>query len=293
MSSPSSVKRRRLNNATNTLSKPFVSPMRNRKVEQTPLKENANAINILHTPYTPSTLAHTVQSALSQSPGKPAKTSRALHSQTTPLRKQDTFTSRLKRTNPEEIAAQKGCTALELQIKSVKNDIDTLEQAAQITKSDKETELDELALKWRLAAQSVAEELFGTVKERVCRMGGVAAWRESEKAKYDRANGQGDFAPDPEETKDDDADCEFDSQGEELPEEEQEFRKSEKRRARKEAEDAADVPERDEAQSGGMTRVWQETGQDDDAFTMDMMLRSLNIELNVIGYDKEAQRWVA
>jgi hypothetical protein len=28
------------------------------------------------------------------------------------------------------------------------------------------------------------------------------------------------------------------------------------------------------------------------AFTMDMMLRSLNIELDKIGYDKHAQRWV-
>jgi len=26
-------------------------------------------------------------------------------------------------------------------------------------------------------------------------------------------------------------------------------------------------------------------------FTMDMMLRSLNIELKVIGYDKRGQRW--
>lgn len=34
-----------------------------------------------------------------------------------------------------------------------------------------------------------------------------------------------------------------------------------------------------------LTVLWQ-------AFTMDMMLRSLNIELGVIGYDKHAQRWV-
>ena len=31
---------------------------------------------------------------------------------------------------------------------------------------------------------------------------------------------------------------------------------------------------------------------DDEGFTMDMMLKSLNIELDVIGFDKEAQRWV-
>lgn len=30
---------------------------------------------------------------------------------------------------------------------------------------------------------------------------------------------------------------------------------------------------------------------DDDSFTMDMMLKTLNIDLALIGYNKEAQRW--
>ena len=72
-------------------------------------------------------------------------------------------------------------------------------------------------------------------------MGGVAAWREGEKRKYDRSNGLGDFAQESEQ--DDDADCEFDSQGEELPEAEQEHRKREKRRLKQEALDAADSRE--------------------------------------------------
>jgi len=32
-------------------------------------------------------------------------------------------------------------------------------------------------------------------------------------------------------------------------------------------------------------------GADDDSFTMDMMLKTLNIDLQLIGYNKEAQRW--
>jgi len=28
------------------------------------------------------------------------------------------------------------------------------------------------------------------------------------------------------------------------------------------------------------------------SFTMDMMLRSLNIDLEVIGYERDAQRWI-
>jgi Swi5-dependent recombination DNA repair protein 1 len=99
-------------------------------------------------------------------------------------------------------------------------------------------------------------------------MGGVGAWRESEKKKYDRANGIGEFEPEAEES--DDADCEYDSQGEELPEEEVEYRKSEKRRLRQEALDAADLPAVEERQDatdgsgGGRTRVWEEKGEDDD-----------------------------
>ena len=95
-------------------------------------------------------------------------------------------------------------------------------------------------------------------------MGGVAAWRESEKNKYERSNGLGEFNQ--EEEADDDADCEFDSQGEELPEEEQEWRKKEKARVKKERQEAMeDEGGGDEVQEGaGKTQVWQEAGNDDD-----------------------------
>jgi len=36
----------------------------------------------------------------------------------------------------------------------------------------------------------------------------------------------------------------------------------------------------------------QDDGADDDSFTMDMMLKTLNIDLEVIGYDKTGQRWI-
>ena len=98
-------------------------------------------------------------------------------------------------------------------------------------------------------------------------MGGVAAWREGEKRKYDRSNGLGDFAQEPEQ--DDDADCEFDSQGEELAEAEQEHRKREKRRLKQEAVDAADSPGREFTEAGsGKAEIWQEPGNDDDVSTL-------------------------
>jgi Swi5-dependent recombination DNA repair protein 1 len=202
---------------------------------------------------------------------------------------------------------QKEITLLELQIKAVRNDIDALNQAAKYTSDSTDNDLEELAVKWKLASQAAAEEIFGSVKERVNRMGGVEAWRDSEKQKYERSNGIGEFA---EPEVEDDADCEFDSQGEELPEDEQEYRKKEKRRLRYEAIEAADVDERVVEDQTGPKQVWQQTGSDDDvsmkqiemhlahtdglqSFTIDMMLQSLNIELHVIGYDREGQRWVS
>lgn len=76
-----------------------------------------------------------------------------------------------------------------MQIKSVRNDIDALTQAAKYMSDSTDSDLEDLALKWKLASQAAAEEIFGSVKERVNRMGGVQAWRDSEKQKYERSNG--------------------------------------------------------------------------------------------------------
>ncbi|KAI7250781.1 hypothetical protein D0864_12644 [Hortaea werneckii] len=297
MSSPLSVKRRKFNDANKTLKKPFVSPLRNASAQRPPVKEDHQPGNA---PYTPSTLAHTVTAAerdttqknnSTASNSNPATPAALTKSQS--LHKRPGFTTSSRRADPAELAAQKALTSLELQIRTLRTDIDALKQSNQISTSNTDAELEQLTEKWRLASQQASEELFGHVKERVCRMGGVAAWRESEKQKFERSHGMGAFAPEPEES--DDADCEFDSQGEELPEKEQEFRKAEKRRVKQEALDAADLPSAMEQQmggsKGGKKMVWQEDVKDDDSFTMDMMLRSLNIELDVIGYDKSAQRW--
>lgn len=262
MSSPLPSKRRRLNDSLSTLSKPFVSPLRTSrtsKPERVPLQQNHNAANLL---YQPSVLAHTIQAIPSfPTTSTISKPTSFTPAKSTPARKQPPFSTSAKRTDPAEHAAQKALTALELQIRAVRNEIDTLTQATQLTTSTTDTDLEDLAQKWKLAAQTAAEELFGTVKERVCRMGGVAAWRESEKKKYEKSNGWGEFK---EEVESDDADCEFDSQGEELPEEEQEYRKKEKRRARREMEEAADVEEKVVEREEGTKKVWQEEGLDDD-----------------------------
>lgn len=278
MSSPLAVKRRRLNDASHTLAKPFVSPMRSSKPDRTPLKESSNIGNI---PYTPSTLAHTINaSQITLSYPISLKKSTSAASNPTPHRKPPTFTrTSSKRKDPAEVAAQRALTTLELQVRSLRNDLDTLTQAHSLVSSTTDAELEVVTAKWRTASQQAAEELFGVVKERVCRMGGVVAWREGEKKKHDRSMGVGEFKE--EEPEDDDADCEFDSQGEELPEEEVEYRKSEKRRVRQEAMDAADVGDEKEELGGmggdGKPKVWQEEGKDDDVSRVDPCIGRLEV----------------
>lgn len=262
-SSPMTAKRRRLNNATNTLSKPFVSPLKTADTLKTPSKNRrSDVIATSNPPYVPSTLAHTVNAASSVPQIRPQSIRPSVITpvRSNPIRKMAYSTPFAKRLDPAEQAVQKEITSLELQIKAVRNDIDALNQASKYT-SDTDNDLEELALKWKLASQAAAEEIFGSVKERVNRMGGVEAWRDSEKQKYERSNGIGEFA---EPEVEDDADCEFDSQGEELPEDEQEYRKKEKRRLKQEAMEAADVDERVVEYDTGPKQVWQQTGNGDD-----------------------------
>jgi Swi5-dependent recombination DNA repair protein 1 len=265
-SPPITAKRRRLNNATHTLSKPFVSPLKTADANnlQTPTKSRrSNVIAPENTPYVPSTLAQTINAATSTPSSKPrsSKPSAITPVRSNSVRRPAYSTPFAKRSDPAEQAVQKAITSLEMQIKAVRNDIDALNQAAKYTNDSSDNDLEELAIKWKAASQAAAEEIFGSVKERVNRMGGVEAWRDSEKQKYERSNGMGEFA---EPEKVDDADCEFDSQGEELPEDEQEYRKKEKRRVQREAMEAADVDEPVVEEQTGLKQVWQQTGNDDD-----------------------------
>ncbi len=263
MSSPLAAKRRKLNETTRTLARPFVSPLKLSKSDTAPLKPAHNAAN-LHA-YRPSTLAHTTN--ISTSPDDQPKASTysiKTPVRPAPIRKTAAFTTSTGRgRDPAEVAAQRAVTALELQIRNVRNEIDTLNQAADLNSSTTDAELEEVTQKWRIATQTAAEELFGTVKERVCRMGGVQAWKDSEKQKVEKRN---EWSSRDEGAEDDDADCEFDENGEELPEEEADYRKKEKARMRQEAKDAM------EDESGAMEaemverekKVWQEEGKDDD-----------------------------
>lgn len=63
----------------------------------------------------------------------------------------------------------------------LRNEIQILTQAHALATSTKDDDLQVLADRWRSASRAAAEELFGSTRDRVNRMGGVGAWKEREK----------------------------------------------------------------------------------------------------------------
>lgn len=104
-------------------------------------------------------------------------------------------------------------------------------------------------------------------RDRVNKMGGVGAWRERSQQK----SGWGD-----------EDEGEKNEDGTELSSAQKEAREAMMEEMRAEMEKYGEKKE----------EVVMVEEKDDESFTMDMMLRQLNVELDVIGYDKASQRWV-
>jgi Swi5-dependent recombination DNA repair protein 1 len=166
----------------------------------------------------------------------------------------------------------------------LRNEMQILSQAHALATSTKDDDLVILIDKWRTVSRTVAEELFATTRDKVNRMGGVGAWkarekegkerqlqwdkeeREAEREKMDVARENGEL--------DDEAYDKYAEMAEENGEqkEEETFKAADDDVSRLELlfVSGIDVPQ---------------------SFTMDMMLKTLNIDLQLIGYNKEAQRW--
>ena len=183
------AKRRRLNDATSTLKKPFKSPFR------TPLRPTTGS-EPPHSdspdtstpersfPYTtPLTTSGTAHNATSQSnsvPSTPAPTTQPSFSKS--------LTSRSSFSTPARPAQKKtpSKTSLTRELMQLRSEIQILTQAHALATSTKDDNLQVLIDRWRTASRSAAEELFGSTRDRVNRMGGVGAWKEREKEAKER-----------------------------------------------------------------------------------------------------------
>ncbi|EPS40081.1 hypothetical protein H072_6125 [Dactylellina haptotyla CBS 200.50] len=289
------VKRRRLNSsATNKLMRPFKSPLKVNSTTHTakplgnsPLRYPPSTPPRKTTaPYTPlrplSVDLEETEDSEELSPAKstclPAaqRSAKSANKSSNPA-----FRSSFKRTSqlnlsspasnstkdPYILSLEKKHTRLKASVEESKKLLEESAQALQIEKSNEDAKLEELIIKWRQAAQSAADHMFSGAEQRFARMGGMTGYRE----RQNRSGGGGwGFADDdPEEG---------------LTEDQKE--------ARRQAMYEAGFDEISELEKS-QTQVKNKIGKDDgDQFTMDMMLKSLNIDVEIMGYDKVSQGWI-
>ncbi|KAL3468200.1 hypothetical protein BJX64DRAFT_85881 [Aspergillus heterothallicus] len=264
------AKRRRLDNASAALSRPFKSPLR----RDTPAikEETSSAEKEESTLSTPSALSSSSMERSTQRVHHKPTSSSTLTTPPPTTRKRTIYAQRPTPArkpvlaDPETQALQKEQRALQSRLVTLRSELDTVQQALRIESSSRDKELEALIVKWRKVSQEAAEEVFTGARERISRMGGVKGWRERMKNVDNR------WEEEEMESWFGNVDAEaVDMDANEVEARKAEMREAMERNAREKAKD---------------------DGNDSEEFTMDMMLKTLNIDLGLIGYNKAEQRWI-
>ncbi|KAE8371380.1 hypothetical protein BDV26DRAFT_276198 [Aspergillus bertholletiae] len=268
-------KRRRVESAASALSKPFKSPLR-RPSQVLETKHEALSKGKENDPRGPS-LKHSTASlndartlpVISSSPSS-ACPSTYKAPLTSPLslearkrKAQNTHLTSSKKpalSDPVILDLQKQERTLQSRLATLRSELDTAQQALRLETSTEDAELQSLITKWRTISQNAADEVFSGAQERVARIGGMRAWRERMK----NSNAQWEKE-------------EMDTWYGSAKVEGVDVDENELGRDHKESHD--EEPESKEI-------------EDEQDFTMDFMLKTLNIDLQVIGYDKAHQVWI-
>ncbi|CEN62864.1 hypothetical protein ASPCAL09493 [Aspergillus calidoustus] len=273
-SQTASAKRRRLDKASAALSRPFKSPLR--RDTPTVIKEEAaspeKGQSIASNPSTQTT------PSLEKTPQNPPHTPTTTNTLATPpltARKRTIYgqhTAALRKpvsTDPEIQGLQKEQRTLQSRLATLRSELDTVQQALRIESSSRDEELEALIAKWKKVSQDAAEEVFTGAQERISRMGGVQGWREKMRStdnRWEQEEMESWFGNVNAEALDFDAD-EVEARRAEMREEAEKKAREEQKKREAEANESEE-------------------------FTMDMMLKTLNIDFKLIGYDKADQRWI-
>ncbi|KAF3921602.1 hypothetical protein AA313_de0206264 [Arthrobotrys entomopaga] len=291
------IKRRRLNSSvTSKLTRPFKSPLKvnnavhNRATgsggipRKYPPSTPPRKTTVPHTPFRPINVdAEETEESEEVSPVKaallPSVTKRPLKptpkSSNPPFRSSFRGNTRFNLSSPASnstkdpyiLSLEKKHMQLKNAVEEAKKRLEESAQALRIEESGEDEKLEELIVKWRQAAQSAADHMFSGAEQRFARMGGMAAYREMQNRKS--GGGWGFADEDPEEG---------------LTEDQKE--------ARRQAMYEAGFDELSELEKSQTQMKNKSLKDDGDQFTMDMMLKSLNIDIDIMGYDKTTQGWV-
>ncbi|QSZ29506.1 hypothetical protein DSL72_004020 [Monilinia vaccinii-corymbosi] len=286
MSTPA-AKRRRME-AASTLQKPFRSPFK------TPFKSPL----IKGSPSTRASAAAAAAAAAASAP-LPSKAPSSypvvsIPSPNTATRTKKYFTSPVSaavlNADPDIAPLIKEQRELEKQLKEAKEELDMAEQAKKIERDSKakdkdgsgeiDAELVELCEKWRGASRLAAEELFGRVRDRVNRMGGPRAWKEMQKRQQEYQNNW-----------DQDEANNNNNNNNDSDDEDEEGKDTDKRDIYAEYSIDPETENEKAQRAPGLGDTGENPGEEDE-FTMAMMLRTLNVDLAAIGYDRAQQRWI-
>lgn len=193
------------------------------------------------------------------------------------------------------------------------------------------TSLPDLTEKWRSTARTVAEELFIVTRDQISKMGGIRVWRDREHQRAERLSKWND-ASDEQRESSSDTNISSDDEEDEISDERDASTtharghngskvasKKEERAARREmrleireakleakAQRRAKKEELEaELQAEGVLKDVTTSNahastqfgplsaiSDEDEFTIPMMLRMLNVDSSLIGYDVQHRRWI-
>lgn len=165
MSTPQ-AKRRRLNEATKILHKPFKSPFR------TQLKAGIGSDPPSSDP--PDTSTPTAEAAIATLPTAPNTATARLTNAARPV----SHVAASTRAGQKKPMAKANMARETMHLR---NEIQILSQAHALATSTKDDDLVVLIDRWKTASRAAAEELFANTRDRVNRMGGVGAWKERER----------------------------------------------------------------------------------------------------------------
>ncbi|PKX93859.1 putative DNA repair protein Dds20/Mei5 [Aspergillus novofumigatus IBT 16806] len=257
-------KRRRIEGAASTLSKPFKSPLR-KPVQGTADKEKAFNNSSIKTEAAEQERQDvdgkgaqehlTPRTSISSKPTSLTSSSPASPFPSLQNRKRKPGTNQIIPSKKSILAdpltseLQKEERALQSRLSALRSELDTVQQALRIESSSKDAELEALILKWKTVSQEAAEERMQSDSAR---------WEQEEMNSWYRN---------------------AEAEGVEIDEEELEQRKAE-------LLDEVEMPRKEQEAGTGSE------APEDEEFTMDIMLKTLNIDLKMIGYDKSTQRWI-
>ncbi|KAI9719383.1 MAG: hypothetical protein M1812_003454 [Candelaria pacifica] len=181
------TKRRRLNDASHTLSKPFKSPLK------TPLLAKGDDA-IKHETSQEQPLkglegaeSHGNRGVIQENASTP---SQALeHAASKKIEPNIKYLPTLSYEDGDLSSMLKTQRGLESELRNLREEVETFEQAVRIESSGEDDELEKLIHKWRVASREAADEMFTSVRDRVNRMGGPAAWREMQRNKAEWRSG--------------------------------------------------------------------------------------------------------